>query len=183
MTQALLREENDLAVRQALLCTQIEDMIATVFRQNVLTRFEQQAYRLRRDHLLSSRELGDLWWEANARFFGDAVEMIAEYRWGWSYITHFIHSRFYCYSYIFGELVVLALFDQYQEEGPSFLVRLIRILEAGRSETPDALLRSVGVDIRRKEFWQKGFQVIRRLLDELKSMGPWEKICLEGDGK
>ena len=47
MTQALLREERDLAVRQALLCMEIEDMIATVFRQNVLTRFEQEVYRCR----------------------------------------------------------------------------------------------------------------------------------------
>ncbi len=182
MTQVLLQEEKDLAVRQALLCTQIEDMIATVFRQNVLTRFEQQVYRLRQDHLLSSREMGDLWWEVNGQFFGDSVEMIPEYRWGWSYISHFIHSRFYCYSYTFGELVVLALFERYLEEGPSFLPQLIRILQAGRSESPDILLGSVGFNIHSKEFWEKGFLVIRRLLDELKSMGPWEKICLEGDG-
>jgi oligoendopeptidase F len=82
MTQALLREERDLTVRLALLCVEIEDMIATVFRQNVLTRFEQQVYQRRRERLLSSEEVGDLWWQANAKLFGDSVEMIPEYRWG-----------------------------------------------------------------------------------------------------
>jgi oligoendopeptidase F len=177
MTQALLREERDLTVRLALLCIEIEDMIATVFRQNVLTRFEQQAYQKRRDHLLNSEEIGDLWWGANAKLFGDSVEMIPEYRWGWSYISHFIHSRFYCYSYIFGELVSLALFQKNEEEGPSFLNRLIRLLERGGSGSPHDLLKDAGVDIERADFWEKGFQVIRRLIDELKSLGPWERIC------
>jgi len=178
MAQALLQEERDLGVRLALLCIKIEDMIATIFRQNVLTRFEQQAYQWRRNHLLTDEEICDLWWEANAKLFGDSVEMIPEYRWGWSYISHFIHSRFYCYSYIFGELVSLALFQKYEEEGPFFLNRLIRLLERGGSGSPHDLLKDAGVDIERADFWQKGFRVIRQLIDELKSLGPWDKICV-----
>jgi oligoendopeptidase F len=183
MTQALLREERDLAVRQALLGLEIEDMIATVFRQNVLTRFEQEVYRCRQEHLLASEEIGNLWWQANAKLFGDSVEMIPEYRWGWAYISHFIHSRFYCYSYVFGELVSLALFEKYEEEGPSFLSRLIRLLERGGSGSPADLLKDVGLDIQQSDFWEKGFLVIRRLIDELKSLGPWDKICIDQDIK
>ncbi len=177
MTQALLQEERDLIVRLALLCIEIEDMIATIFRQNVLTRFEQQAYQRRRNHLLTGEEIGDLWWEANAKLFGGSVEMVPEYRWGWAYISHFIHTRFYCYSYIFGELVSLALFQKYEEEGPSFLNRLVRLLERGGSGRPHDLLKDAGVDIERTDFWEKGFRVIRHLIDELKSLGPWDKIC------
>lgn len=178
MTQALLREERSLAVRQALLCLEIEDMIATVFRQNVLTRFELEVYRRRREQLLTSEEIGNLWWRANSRLFGESVEMIPEYRWGWAYISHFIHSRFYCYSYVFGELVSLALFEKYGEEGSSFLPLLIRLLERGGSASPGDLLKELGVDIPRSGFWEKGFRVIRRLIDELKSLGTWERICL-----
>lgn len=177
MTHALLQEERDRAVRLALLCIEIEDMIATIFRQNVLTRFEHRVYQSRRDHLLTSEEIGDLWWGANAKLFGDSVEMIPEYRWGWSYISHFIHSRFYCYSYIFGELVSLALFQQSQEEGPSFRNRLIHLLEQGGSRSPHDLLKDAGVDIEQADFWEKGFRVIRQLIDELKSLGPWDKLC------
>jgi len=172
MIQALLREESDLSTRQALLCAQVEDFIATVFRQNVLTRFEKEAHERRRDHLLSGEEIGDLWWQANARLFGKSVEMIPEYRWGWSYISHFIHSRFYCYSYIFGELVALALFEKYQEEGEAFLPLLIQLLESGGSRSPDDILGRVGVDVNQARFWEKGFKIIRGLIDELKSLGP-----------
>jgi oligoendopeptidase F len=179
MMEALLEKETDIASRQALLCCAIEDIIATVFRQNVLTRFEKAVYDRRRDHLLTAEEIGDLWWQANHRLFGDSVEMIPDYRWGWAYISHFIHSRFYCYSYIFGELVVLALFAKYREEGESFLPGLIRLLESGGSRTPDEMLLTLGLDVNRAEFWEKGFLLIRGLLDELKSLGPWDRICTE----
>jgi len=172
MTRALLEEEKGRAARQALLCAEIEDIIATVFRQNVLTRFEKEAHDRRRDHLLTSQEIGDLWWQANVRLFGESVEMIPAYHWGWSYISHFIHSRFYCYSYIFGELVVLALFEKYREEGASFLPGLIGLLESGGSGRPDDLLKRVGMEVNHPAFWEKGFRVIRGLIDELKNMGP-----------
>ncbi|MBU1205761.1 MAG: M3 family oligoendopeptidase [Proteobacteria bacterium] len=181
MIQALLREEHDIAARQSFLGSEIEDIIATVFRQNVLTRFELEAHERRRDHFLTGDEIGDVWWQANLRLFGESVEMIPEYRWGWSYISHFIHSRFYCYSYVFGELVVLSLFQRYQEEGNSFLPRLIRLLESGGSQSPDDLLAQVGMDINQADFWEKGFKVIRGLIDELKSLGPWDKICVGED--
>ncbi|MBM4332516.1 MAG: M3 family oligoendopeptidase [Deltaproteobacteria bacterium] len=183
MIQELLQEEQDVAARQAILCAALEDIIATVFRQNVLTRFEQEAHERRRNHLLTGEEIGDIWWQANARLFGDSVEMIPEYRWGWSYISHFIHARFYCYSYVFGELVVLALFQKYQEEGSSFLPLFIRLLESGGSRRPDELLAEVGMYVNQPAFWEKGFQVIRGLIDELKSLGPWDRICTEGDGQ
>ena len=40
LTRALLDSENDPTVRKSLLCAKIEDIIATTFRQTVLTRFE-----------------------------------------------------------------------------------------------------------------------------------------------
>ncbi len=179
MMQTLLQEVPDREARQALLCAEIEDIIATVFRQNVLTRFEKEMHDRRRDHLLTAEEIADLWWRANARLYGDAVEMIPDYRWGWAYISHFIHSRFYCYSYVFGELVVLALYEKYQEEGGAFLARFIRLLESGGAGSPESLLAEIGLDVNRTDFWDQGFQAIHRMLDELKAISPWDKVCTE----
>jgi oligoendopeptidase F len=108
LTRYLLEKEDDPAVRISLLCAQIEDIIATTFRQNVLTRFEERLHNNRKQGLLSSPDICDIWWEENAKLYGNAVQMIEPYRWGWSYISHFVHSRFYCYS-TFAELLVLAL--------------------------------------------------------------------------
>jgi oligoendopeptidase F len=38
-------------------------------------------------------------------------------------------------------------------------------------------LKKAGADIGREDFWEKGFRVIRQLIDELKSLAPRDKIC------
>ncbi len=175
MIQTLLKTEPDKLFRRALLGLEIEDIIATVFRQNVLTRFEEKIYQLRQDHLLSAEEIGELWWQANADLFGDSVEMIPEYRWGWSYISHFVHSRFYCYSYVFGELVVLALYQKYLEEGKFFLAKLHKLLTSGGAQSPADLLYLLGININEGSFWEGGCKVIQSLIQEL------EKLSFAGD--
>jgi len=169
LMRAQLARESRRDVRREILCAKIEDTIATVFRQNVLTRFEMAAHRRRREGPLDARTLGELWWAENARLYGDAVDMIPAYRWGWSYIPHFIHSRFYCYAYVFGELLVLALYQRYREEGATFLSRYLALLAAGGGEAPDVLLRRLGFEIDDPAFWQRGFAVVRGLLDELRA--------------
>ena len=166
----LLEQQSDREVQIALLAGKIEDIFATVFRQNVLTRFEELAFSARQEKRLTPEALGQLWLDANGKYYGDAVAMPDSYRWGWSYIPHFIHSRFYCYSYVFGQLLVLALYRMYKDEGKSFVPKYVALLEAGGSDTPDALLKPLGVDIHQAEFWQKGFEEIRVLVRKLQSL-------------
>ncbi|PLX83178.1 MAG: oligoendopeptidase F [Desulfuromonas sp.] len=170
LTRHLLQREEDRGVKIALLCAKLEDIIATTFRQNVLTRFELAAHKKRAGGLLSADDFCRLWQEENARLFGDAVEMIPSYRWGWSYIGHFIHSRFYCYSYVFGELLVLALYQKYLEEGASFVPKYLDLLRLGGSRPPQEGLRPLGIDLTDPGFWQKGFDFTRSLLEELKAL-------------
>jgi oligoendopeptidase F len=166
----LLAGQADTQVRVALLAGKLEDIFATAFRQNVLTRFEERAFAARKQSRLTPETLGHLWIEANGRYYGDAVEMPDGYRWGWSYIPHFIHSRFYCYSYVFGQLLVLALYRMYKDEGKNFVPKYLRLLKAGGSDTPEALLKPLGVNIHDAEFWRKGFEEIERLLAMLREL-------------
>jgi len=168
LTRALLDKESDPTVRRSLLCAKIEDIIATTFRQTVLTRFELRLHAERMNGLLSSDRIGEIWLEENGRLFGDAVEMIPAYRWGWSYISHFIHTRFYCYSYTFAELMVLALFQKYREEGDSFKPGYRRLLESGGALSPADTAQLAGIDINEGDFWQKGYDFLGELIAELK---------------
>ena len=170
LTRLLLEREKDPQLKIALLCAKIEDIIATTFRQNVLTRFEQRMHLERKEGLLTSTRLGNLWWEENAKLYGDAVDMIPPYAWGWSYISHFIHARFYCYSYTFAELLVLALYRSYLQQGSTFLPAYEQILACGGSLSPADTVRPAGIDLADPEFWQKGYDVLRELIDELKGL-------------
>jgi oligoendopeptidase F len=160
----LLGQQTDPQVQVGLLAGKIEDIFATVFRQNVLTRFEELAFSARKEKRLTPEMIGKLWLDANSKYYGDAIDMPDGYKWGWSYIPHFIHSRFYCYSYVFGQLLVLALYRMYKDEGKRFVPKYLALLEAGGSDTPENLLKSLGVDIQNRTFWQKGFDEIRNLL-------------------
>jgi oligoendopeptidase F len=161
----LLRVQEEPRVQLALLCGKIEDTCATVFRQNVLTRFEQGVFERRKAGRLTPEAIGQAWMETNRPYYGDAVEMTEGYRWGWSYIPHVIHTRFYCYSYVFGQLLVMSLYRRYKEEGAAFAPRYLQLLESGGSDSPEVLLQPLGVDFHDPAFWQKGFDEIRSLVE------------------
>ena len=108
--------------------------------------------------------LKTFWWDANAPYYGDALQMTDGYRWGWSYIPHFIGTRFYTYAYVFGELLVLALYTLYREQGQAFIPGYIQLLEAGGSAAPQDLVKPLGIDLTDRAFWQKGFDELARLI-------------------
>ncbi len=169
LTRLLLQRESDPKFKISLLCAKIEDIIATTFRQVVLTRFEERFHLERKQGLLSTEDICSFWWEENARLYGDSVAMIEPYRWGWSYISHFIHSRFYCYSYTFAELLVLSLFNKYLKEGETFVPKYIHILESGGSRAPADTVRPAGINFNDPGFWQEGYDFLQGLVEELES--------------
>ncbi|MGH8009651.1 MAG: M3 family metallopeptidase, partial [Candidatus Binatia bacterium] len=169
LTRHLLAEAQSPAVRRSLLCDTLEEMYGTVFRQTALTRFEMLAHSRRQTGQLTADDIGALWWQEQEKVFGDSVEMIPAYRWGWTYIPHFIHSRFYCYSYSFGELLTLALFQRYLDEGEAFVPDYLRLLESGGSQRPEHALAQLGIDINQPEFWDRGFRVIEGFLADLQA--------------
>jgi oligoendopeptidase F len=148
-------------LRLAMLCGKIEDAFATVFRQVVLTRFEQSLHRARKEQgELSASAVNELWMRANQAMFGDVVQMTEGYRWWWSYIGHFIRSPFYCYAYAFGELLVLALYQKYRQDGAAFVPRYLELLASGGVDAPHVLLAKLGVDVTDPAFWDMGLRLL-----------------------
>ena len=118
--QRLMREETDPANRLAMLMGKIDDTIATVFRQVSMNRFENRIHHERREKgELSTADLSEAWMDTQRPMFGDSVTLSENYAAWWSYIPHFLHTPGYVYAYAFGELLVLALYQRYQEQGES----------------------------------------------------------------
>ena len=157
--------------RLVLVAEKLEDIMATVFRQAVLTRFEQSLHRERRDKgELAISRINELWIDANQKMFGDSVTLTENYSYWWLYIPHFIHSPFYCYAYSFGELLTLALYGMFLERGRSFVPDYMRLLRSGGSASPAQLLSGVGVDVNDPDFWQSGLRVIGAMVDEVEEL-------------
>lgn len=154
-------------LRLAMLCSKIEDAFATVFRQVVLTRFELDLHRARKEQgELATDAVNALWMKANQAMFGDVVTLGEGYACWWSYIGHFIRSPFYCYAYAFGELLVLALVQKYKQDGPAFVPRYLDLLAAGGSNAPHVLLDKLGVDVTDPAFWELGLRLLGEMVGE-----------------
>jgi len=169
LVDKLLAEEQDAAVRRDMLFRQVDDAYATIQRQAFFALFEKQAHELVVQNA-SVDELASAYLENLREQFGEAVEVSEEFKWEWVSIPHIYGVPFYVYAYAFGQLLVLALYQQYKAEGESFKPRYRKILSAGGSEAPVKILAEAGIDIRSAAFWQGGFDVITALIDQLETL-------------
>jgi oligoendopeptidase F len=169
--QDLMAAEEDKEVQLSMLVEKIEDTFATVFRQISMNRFEDKMHTARRtEGELTTERFNELWLETQRDMFGDSVTMTDEYGYWWSYVPHFLHTPGYVYAYSFGELLVLALYKLYQEEGEGFVPKYVNLLADGDSNYPDQLLAEVGVDINDPNFWQKGIDVIAEMVEQAEAL-------------
>ncbi len=165
----LLSQEEDPAVRRDILFKQVDDAYATILRQSFFALFEREAHRMIKEGAIID-DLSEMYLENLKKQFGNAVSVSDEFRWEWVSIPHFYHTPFYVYAYAFGQLLVLSLYQRYQQEGDSFKPGYIKILEAGGSQAPAKILSEAGIDIKSQAFWQGGFDVIDGMVKELEDL-------------
>jgi oligoendopeptidase F len=162
----LLAQDTTPQSRLALLAEHLEDIIATVFRQVAMNRFEDLAHSGRREQgELSVERIGELWAQSQAELLGDSVEITEGYRSWWSYIPHFINTPGYVYAYAYGQLLALSVYERYEERGADFVPQYLELLAAGGSRSPEELGRIVEVDLTDPGFWDAGLDLVERRLE------------------
>lgn len=170
ITDLLLKEETNLENRRALLTEKLEDMFATSHRQNMFSLFEIETHKRTESELLSTTDLNQLYQTHLKDMFGDSVIQPEEYQWEWSTIPHIFEWPFYVYAYNFGNLLVIALYQQYKEEGTPFKAKLKTILGNGSAKSPLEILEEAGIDIKNPEFWKKSLTYIEHMINELENI-------------
>ena len=169
LTDKLLAEEKEEAVRRDILFKQMDDAFATILRQVYFALFERQAHAMTQNNA-SVDDLCKAYLENLKEQFGDSMEISDDFKWEWVGIPHIYHTPFYVYAYAFGQLLVFSLYQQFKAEGDSFKPKYLKLLSAGGSESPATILSEAGVDIRSADFWQGGFDVLSRMVDELETL-------------
>jgi oligoendopeptidase F len=166
LTEQLLKHETEASVRRDLLVNALDGAYVTVMRQAYLTIFERTAHEMIADGK-TIEEVTEKYVSNLQEQFGDALDVTGEFQMEWITIPHFYNTPFYPYAYSFGQLLVLALYQQYRLEGESFIPKYLKILAYGGSESPIKILAEAGLDISSPSFWQGGFDVIERMITEL----------------
>ena len=168
LSDALMSQERNKAVQQGLLLSQLDDMYATILRQAYFVRFEKLAHQMIADGATAD-QLAKAYGQELRQQFGKAVKVPDEFQWEWLTIPHIFASPFYCYAYSFGNLLVLALYRMYKEQGAAFVPKYLDLLATGGSQSPQQILATVGVDMTSEAFWQSGFDTIREMVEQLEA--------------
>ena len=156
---------SDKAALRAMLAAKIEDIFATLYRQIGFTTFERRVHASADE--LSVEQVGELWMEESRKMFAGELILQDHYKSWWSYIPHFVHTPFYCYSYAYAQLLVLALYGLYKSgRCENFVQIYTEFLSSGGSDAPQKLVAKFGFDINKSEFWRIGIEQVATLVDE-----------------
>jgi oligoendopeptidase F len=167
----IMAEEKDPKVRLSLLCNQLEEAFATVFRQVAFNRFEDAAHTARRaEGELSPDQLGEIFQAKLQPMFGDALKLTEDHKVWWSYVGHFLRTPGYVYSYAFGNLLAFSVYQRYLERGPSFVNDYLDFLASGGSTRPDELVKRIGMDITNPSFWDSGLNILDGMVTEVERL-------------
>lgn len=156
---------SDKTALRAMLAAKIEDIFATLYRQIGFTTFEQRVHASADE--LSVDRINELWMEESRKMFAGELILQDHYKSWWSYIPHFVHTPFYCYSYAYAQLLVLALYGLYKSGRLENFVQIYtEFLSSGGSDEPQKLVAKFGFDINKSEFWRIGIEQVAALVDE-----------------
>lgn len=171
MFETLLESTKDEDSKKKLICSRLNDLFSTIFRQVAYILFEKRCHEsFQRNEPLAFEDYNKIWSEEMNKLYGDAVQIDDELqKHMWSSISHIYHTPFYCYTYAFGNIISLNIYQGFKEaENKSeFLEKYHRFLSAGGSDTPENLLRDIfGIKFD-ETFYQLAFNNINELINQL----------------
>jgi oligoendopeptidase F len=170
LTDLLLDEAKSDAERKAVLCLVLDEAGMTAFQVTARVWFEQALYAsIEKDEFLDYKTICSHWTAARDRIYGDAIDWLPEMEAEWTMKPHYYMAnyRFYNYPYVYAQMFVYALYEQYLEEGKAFVPKLKQALSAGSSVPPTEIGRITGLDVKAPQFWAGSIKVFERFIGDL----------------
>ena len=155
------------------LSTTLNDYFYIVYYVGTRAIFEKMLYSVIEDGQNLDADLAcELWDKAKRKIFGDAVDWTDYMEYEWARIPHFFipNFRFYNYSYSFAQMLVYAVFEEYQKDGEDFNSRFKKLLASGSSKSPKEQIAEFGYNLDDPGFWKMGPSQADHLLSELKKV-------------
>ncbi|MFZ4762034.1 MAG: M3 family oligoendopeptidase [Alphaproteobacteria bacterium] len=168
--QRLVQRYSEPEQQKNLLASKVEDMLNTVIRQIAFYSFEEKLHERRKEGEITAHEIGDIWFSVQRESLGGAIKLDEDYRYFWGYISHFIHTPFYVYSYAFGDCLVNALYQRYRAGLPNFEEHYKTLLKAGGAKDYAELLQPLDFDLQNPACWEQGLMLIEEYIDQLEKI-------------
>ena len=172
-----LRKEGiiDDAGRARMLGDGLGDAVAFLLDIPVRFLFERAFYEERRKGEVPVARISELMSTAQRRVVGTVLEEGGDDPLFWASKLHFFLTdiSFYNFPYTFGFLLSRALFQRYQEEGPSFMPKWVAFLrETGNAEAHIVAATTLGENLESEGFWRRAIESLEPDLAELEALAP-----------
>lgn len=167
----LLREAQTPEYKLAVLEEAFSNFHRYLFVMPALARFELELYqRIEKGGALTAPFLIERLAELFAEGYGGEVELDKERLGaGWMNFSH-LYSPFYVYQYATGIAAANALAKDVLEQGEPAAKRYLDFLKAGDSVYPLEALKIAGIDMNSPEPVERGFAVLKSMVDELEQL-------------
>jgi oligoendopeptidase F len=88
----------------------------------------------------------------------------------WTMKPHYYMAnyRFYNYPYVYAQMFVFTLYQQYLTEGKTFAPKLKKALSTGSSTTPLTIAQTLQLNPKTPNFWNNGLKTFENLTKTLK---------------
>jgi oligoendopeptidase F len=173
LTDLLISEAKSDMEKKVILCKVLDGAGRVIFSATARARFEQIVYdAVKRGEYLDHKTICGYWVAARDKTYGDTIEWFSQVESEWSTVPHYFMAnfRFYNYPYVYAQLFVYALYQNYLEEGKAFVPKLKQILSVGSSISPVEIGKTVGFDVGSVDFWNVGMRQYEHFLRELEKI-------------
>jgi oligoendopeptidase F len=147
----------------------INDDIQTIFRQIACFNFEKDLHQaIRSKGYLTKEEIGWFHNKNMKAYLGPLYQFTENDGYffvTWSHIRRF----FYVYSYAYGQLVSKALVRRYRQD-KKFWSKIEQYLSAGGKDSPENILKEIGLDVTKPEFWKEGLKELEENIIKLEKL-------------
>jgi oligoendopeptidase F len=137
--------------------------------------FEKALYEERKHGELSVTRLKELMVDTQRRVLGDLLLPGGEDPYFWASKLHFYITglTFYNFPYTFGFLLSRGLFAMFKRQGADFLFKYEEFLRlAGSDSAENVVRRTLGVDLKKTEFWAAAIESLVEPLNRLEALLP-----------
>lgn len=130
--------------------------------------FEKSFYEARAERALNAGELSELMLKSWSKWYGNVMSEGDPLYWATKLHFSMAHASFYNFPYTFGYLFSLSIYARRKDLGSQFYPTYLNILrDTGRMTAEDLIMKHLGEDIRKPQFWQKAFDEVNKKIHVL----------------
>lgn len=163
----LLNHYNDKNIQAYLVSKQLDDMLATLFRQTMFAEYEKICHEIaEKEGSLTLDRLRGEYKKLLEMYFGPNVQLDKKADLEGLRIPHF-YSSFYVYKYATGISAAIALSRKVLKGGEAERQNYLNFLKSGGSKYPLESLKAAGVDLTNPEPVQSALEKFKELCEKL----------------